>query len=221
MKRLLAGYSRFRRLVFPTRQSQFENLKRQQNPEALVITCADSRIVPDLLLQCNPGDLFLCRNAGNLVPPHGDASGGVAATVEYAVSVLGVKHIIVLGHSDCGAMHGVLHPERVANLPYVSQWLKHAEAARNVLLENYANLDEAQSLETLTKENVRAQLSHLRTHPAVAPKVARGALQLHGWVYQIETAEIRAYDAEQCQFVPLDATAPVAEMPHVLFQQAS
>jgi len=221
MKRILAGYSHFKKSIYPQKRLFFEGLKGKQHPQALLITCADSRIVPDLIMQSDPGDLFICRNAGNMVPPHGDSSGGVGATIEYAVGVLGVQHIIICGHSDCGAMHGVLHPEMVQNLPSVAQWLRHADVARNVVRENYHHLSEAAAQQMLTCENVIAQLNNLRTHPSVAPKVARGDLQLHGWMYQIDTAEIRAFDADRWQFVPLDNKAFPAVEPHPLLEQAS
>src|SRR3982751_6268271 len=116
MERLLKGVSTFQREVFPQHRELFERLAAKQNPMALFITCADSRVVPDLITQSDPGDLFICRNAGNMVPPYGEMNGGVSATIEYAVVALNIRHIIVCGHSDCGAMKGVLHPEAVEQM---------------------------------------------------------------------------------------------------------
>lgn len=129
--------------------------------------------------------------------------GGVSATIEYGVLALNVEHIVVCGHSDCGAMHGVLHPEKVAKMPTVASWLMHGEVARQIVESHYANLSEKQKLEALIRENVLAQLDHLRTHPSVAARMKTGGLQLHGWVYEIHTGEIEAYDSETESFVPL------------------
>jgi carbonic anhydrase len=116
MKALVDGVKKFQQTAFPAHQDLFSELASGQSPEWLFVTCADSRIDPCLITQTKPGELFLCRNAGNIVPPFGEAMGGVSATIEYAVMALGVRHIIVCGHSDCGAMKGVLHPDKVAHL---------------------------------------------------------------------------------------------------------
>ena len=165
MKNFIDGFIRFKRDVFPKRKQLFERLAGAQNPEALFITCADSRIVPDLIMQTEPGDLFICRNAGNIVPPYGEVQGGVSATIEYAVAVLNVSHIIVCGHTDCGAMKGILNPETLDELPTVKSWLSHGELARRVVKENYPELSESAKLHVLTEENVVAQLDHLANSP--------------------------------------------------------
>ncbi len=174
-----------------------------QNPDALFITCADSRINPNLITQTNPGDLFILRNAGNIIPPYGAANGGEGATIEFAVAALGVKDIIVCGHSHCGAMKGLLHPESLGELPSVAAWLGHAEATRRTVKENYSNLNEEQSLNVTTQENVLVQIENLRTHPAVAARLSRGNLNLHGWMYKIETGEVFSYRPDLGQFLPL------------------
>ena len=208
MEQLVRGVSRFQREVFPAQKHLFQKLADRQNPQALFVTCADSRVVPQLITQSDPGDLFLCRNAGNMVPPYGETTGGVSATIEYAVSALGVKYLIVCGHSDCGAMHGVITPAKIAHMPAVAAWLRHGELARRVVEENYPNLAGAEKLEAITKENVVAQIDHLRTHPSVASRCAAGKLELHGWFYRIETGEVEAYDGGRGQFVVLDGIAP-------------
>lgn len=213
MKRLIEGIVRFQREVFPCKQQLFKTLADSQNPRALFITCADSRIVPDLITQASPGDLFICRNAGNIIPPYGEMNGGVSATIEYAVMALGIRNIIVCGHSDCGAMRAVLHPEKLADLPTVSSWLKHAEAARRVVKENYAGLDDEEMLDVLIKENVVVQIDHLRTHPAVASRMARGELNLYGWVYGIGTGTMLAYDHEAGDYIPLSGDLIPAAAP--------
>jgi carbonic anhydrase len=204
MERLIQGVVKFQREVFPAKEALFQELADGQSPEALFITCADSRVVPSLITQCNPGDLFICRNAGNMVPSYGELHGGVSATIEYAVCALNVKHIIVCGHSNCGAMQGILHPEKVADMPTVKTWLSHGEVARRVVKENCPNLSEEAALQMITRENVVAQLAHLRTHPSVASRLARGAISLHGWVYDIGSSGVEAWDPAQGGFIPLE-----------------
>jgi carbonic anhydrase len=203
MDRLIQGVAKFQRDVFPDKRHLFQQLADGQNPEALFITCADSRVVPDLITQCNPGDLFICRNAGNMVPPYGELHGGVSATIEYAVCALNIRHIIVCGHSDCGAMKGILHPEALADMPTVKTWLSHGEVARRMVKENYPNLTEKAALHVITEENVVAQLEHLRTHPSVASRLARGTIAIHGWVYDFRTGDVTAWDAPKGRFVPV------------------
>ena len=204
MEKIIEGVSKFKREVYPHHHELFQQLAKGQSPEVLFITCADSRVVPDLITQTKPGDLFICRNAGNMVPPYGEAHGGISATIEYAVAVLEVKHIIVCGHTDCGAMKGVLHPEKVATLPAVKTWLHHGEMARRIVEDSYSSLPEEQKLVALTEENVIAQLEHLHTHPSVASRIVRGELLLHGWVYNIGEGSITAWDPQKSVFVPLE-----------------
>jgi carbonic anhydrase len=207
MQKLIQGLHHFQTTVFDSQRALFERLAQGQSPETLFITCSDSRINPNLITQTAPGDLFILRNAGNIVPPHGAANGGEGATIEYAVAALGVKDIIVCGHSHCGAMAGLLKPASVAALPSVAAWLGHAEATRRIMEENYGHLDGAALLTATVEENVLSQLENLRTHPAVAAKMGRGELHLHGWVYKIETGEVFAYDDTTGQFVSVDTTA--------------
>ena len=203
MQKLIQGIHSFREETFRPLRGLFEQLAHGQNPETLFITCSDSRIDPNLLTRSKPGELFILRNAGNIVPPHGAANGGEAATIEFAVAGLGVKDVIVCGHSHCGAVNGLLHPDKVAGLPAVADWLQHAEATKAIVTENYQHLSGPLLLNAAIQENVLVQLEHLRTLPAVAARLARGALKLHGWVYKIETGEVFAYDPAAGQFVPL------------------
>jgi carbonic anhydrase len=206
MEKLVRGIHKFQNDCFSSHEELFKRLAKGQSPEALFITCSDSRISPTLLTQTDPGELFILRNAGNIVPPHRASNGGEAATIEYAVLALGVKDIIVCGHSHCGAMKGLLHPEDVADLPAVSSWLSHAETTRRIIKENYSDLDDKARLTAAIEENVLVQLENLRTHPAVAARLAKGELHLHGWVYKIETGEVFNYDPVHGQFASLSET---------------
>jgi carbonic anhydrase len=203
MQKLVEGIHHFQANIFSSQRELFERLAGGQSPDALFITCSDSRINPNLITQTGPGELFILRNAGNLVPPYGAAAGGEAATIEFAVAALGVRDIILCGHSHCGAVSGLLRPETVADMPAVRAWLAHAEATRRIMKEKYAGLSGADLFTAAVEENVLTQLENLRTHPAVAAGLSRGALKLHGWVYKIETGEVFAYDPLRAQFVPL------------------
>jgi len=211
MQKLIEGIHQFQAKSFLPLKTLFEQLAKGQHPETLFITCSDSRIDPTLLTKAQPGDLFILRNAGNIVPPHGAGNGGEAATIEFAVAALGVKDIIICGHSHCGAMHGLLHPEQVASLPAVSSWLSHAEMTRRVMRENYGHLDGDRLLTATIEENVLVQIENLQTLPAVGSRLVRGDLHLHGWVYKIETGEVFAYDGANGQFVKLAEYHPQIE----------
>lgn len=213
MQKLIEGIHHFQSTIFGSQRELFERLADGQRPDALFITCSDSRINPNLITQTEPGELFILRNAGNIVPSYGAGTGGEAATIEFAVAALGIQDIIVCGHSHCGAMHGLLHPDRLADLPAMAAWLAHAEATRRIIREKYQHLEEPALLTAAVEENVLVQLESLRTHPVVAAKLAASQLRLHGWVYKIETGEVFVYDPECGQFVPLTGQASVAARP--------
>lgn len=203
MERLIAGHKRFLTEVFPGRRSQFHLLAEMQAPEWLFITCSDSRVVPDLFLGTGPGDLFITRNAGNVVPITTNDVDGVTATIEYAVEVLKVKQAILCGHSDCGALKAELDHKSLENLPKARRWLSHVEAAfthRQPL--NPADGDSAE-LASLIRGNVVAQLLNLRAQPSVERAVAEGRLTTHGWYYDILTGRIEQYDERIQRFLPL------------------
>jgi carbonic anhydrase len=216
MQQLIRGIHQFQTENFSSLEWLFQQLAERQTPETLFITCSDSRIDPNLLTGSAPGDLFILRNAGNIVPPHGAATSGEAATIEYAVSALGVKDIIVCGHTHCGAMKGLLNPEQVADMPAVATWLEHAATTRRIIADHYGHLGDDRRLVAAIEENVLVQLEHLRTLPAVASRLRRGDLHLHGWVYKIETGEVFAYDLSTQTFVSVSehptAAAIAAEL---------
>lgn len=205
MQKLVEGIHQFQSGIFSSKQQLFEKLVKGQHPLALFITCSDSRIDPSLLTQTEPGELFIMRNAGNIVPPYGPNNGGEAATIEFAVSALGVKDIVICGHSHCGAMGGVLTPEKLDNLPAVRSWLSYADSTQRIMRENYGHISDAAARLTATvEENVLVQIEHLRTHPSVAAALSRKEINLHAWVYKFETGQVFAYSPDPGQFVPVE-----------------
>ena len=204
MKRLIEGFEQFRNEVFPAQREVFRKLAAGQSPSTMFITCADSRVMPEMMFSTQPGELFVYRNIGNIVPPYAQHVSGVVAAIEYAVKVLKVSHIVICGHSDCGAMKALQHPERVQDMPSVAAWMKHADVARYVVEQNGPGLHGAEALRCLTEENVVGQLEHLRTLPAVAAALASGQLSIHGWVYDIAHAELKAFDAKRGRFVLIE-----------------
>ncbi len=208
MQKLVAGIHQFQKTVFRDQRQRFSDLAEGQHPLALFITCSDSRICPNILMQTEPGELFELRNAGNLIPAYGASQGGEAATIEYAVSVLKVADIIICGHSHCGAMGALLDERSTESLPAIRNWLQHAESTKRIIQENYGHITDPKARLTATvEENVLVQLENLRTHPSVAAALQRDELKLNGWVYKFDTGEVFEYDASVGQFVQLAATA--------------
>lgn len=203
MQRLLEGHERFHRDIFPERRSHFRLLRDRQAPEWLFITCSDSRIVPDLVLGTEPGDLFISRSIGNVVPVSMNDVDGVSATIEYAVEVLKVPYIINCGHSDCGAIKAALNRQAVETLPKAKRWLDHVEAAFNYRQPlNPADGDQAE-LASLIRGNVVAQVANLKAQPTVAKAMAAGKLQVFGWYYDILSGKIEQYNEQAGCFEPL------------------
>jgi len=203
VKKLIKGLHQFRTETFLNHKDLFDRLSKGQNPDALFITCSDSRINPNLITHTDPGDLFIIRNAGNIVPPHGTVVSGEIATIEFAIVGLGVKDIIICGHTLCGAMKGLL-ADKLENMPSVSEWLKYAETTKRLLKDVYSDIEDQETLVNIaTQENVLVQLEHLRTLPAVASALSRGEINIHGWIYKIQTGEVFAYDPDMGQFLSM------------------
>jgi carbonic anhydrase len=207
VQKLVDGIHNFQTGVFGSQREFFEKLVAGQRPMALFITCSDSRILPNLITQTEPGELFIMRNAGNIVPPHGaGGGGGEAASIEFAVSVLDVPDIIVCGHTHCGAMKALMGPPDALNdMPATRAWLGNAEATRRIVRDKYQHLEGARKLTACVEENVLVQLENLRTHPVIAAGMSQRKLNLHGWVYKFETGEVFAYEPEEGQFRPITA----------------
>ena len=200
MKKLVQGVHKFRSQAFEAKRELFAGLARGQQPHTLFITCSDSRINPSLLTQTDPGELFILRNPGNLVPSNAAPYSGEAAGIEYALGALSIEHIVVCGHSHCGAMNALVSPAAGAQYPAMGAWLQHADATRRILSENYNSSPAEDQLNLAIQENVLVQLENLRSYPMVAQRMDEGRLHLYGWVYKLETGEVFSFDVETGQF---------------------
>ena len=202
MKKLIEGLHKFQTGYVATHRELLEQLSHGQHPRILFITCSDSRVDPNLITQSEVGELFVIRNAGNIIPPMGATNGGEGAAVEYAIEALGIEQIIVCGHSNCGAMKGLLKMSKLEEkMPLVYNWLKQAEATRRLIQDNYGDLEGKELLEFTVKENVLNQLENLLTYPVIRSKIHRNTLTLNGWIYDLETGEVLAYDEKIHDFV--------------------
>lgn len=214
MQQLMEGVHRFRQEEFGKYQAMFRRLSRHgQKPHTLFITCADSRVLAELITQSNPGDLFVIKNVGNIVPP---ADGGgefnsTGAGIEFAVEVLGVSDIVVCGHSQCGAVAALMSDQRDANMPLLQNWVRLAGPVRDLIDSKYEHLRSPEArLRAAEEENVLFSIERLRSYPSVARKLAEGSLRLHAWFFKIATGELFAYQPEQKQFVSISGVAAPA-----------
>ena len=205
MQRLIEGHKKFLAEVFPARKSHFHLLAEGQSPEWLFITCADSRVLPDLILGTEPGDLFISRSIGNVVPVTSHDVDGVTATIEYAVQVLKVRDVVVCGHSDCGALKAALDRKSLENLPKARRWLDHVEAAFAYRQPLNPADGESAELASLIRGNVVAQLKNLQAQMPVRNAIAEGRLRVHGWYYDILSGRIEEYNEGQKKFAGLGA----------------
>jgi carbonic anhydrase len=210
MQRLIEGVHKFRNDEFGNYRKLFRKLSREgQNPHTLFITCSDSRVLAELITQSQPGDLFVVKNIGNIVPPAnvtGDTNS-TAAAIEFAVETLRVSDIVICGHSQCGAMSALLDKNPASELmPHLRDWLGIAAPVLETMKNDYAHLTEKDARENAAaEENVLFALDNLHSYPCVQDRLADGTLRLHGWFFKIATAELFAYDPETRQFTPLVA----------------
>lgn len=207
MDKLIEGFRRFHANISLEQREAFARQSTGQYPEALFITCSDSRVMPHNLTGSGPGDIFVLRNVGNIVPPYSPGrfmNSGETAAIEYAIMVLKVKNIVVCGHTYCGAMETLITSQRSNRLPAVFTWLEQAEVTRLIVNTCYPHLKKAEMIEAAIKQNVLMQWQNLRTHPSVAARLSKTDVRLHAWVYDIETGGLVAFDPSQGQFFPLD-----------------
>jgi carbonic anhydrase len=203
MQKLVRGIHSFQKGYFASHTQLFSQLATAgQRPETLFITCSDSRVVPNLITNAAPGELFIVRNVGNVVP-RVDLAGGTLAAIQYAVEVLEVENVIVCGHTQCGAMEALLDPERVARLEHVQRWLAQAASLRRILDDRYGHLTGAARLTAAIEENVLAQVESLRELPFVAQRLEAGKLLVSGWVFDLARGTVFDFDPERNEFIPL------------------
>jgi carbonic anhydrase len=205
VQKLEAGIHHFQANYFASNRRLFEQLAETgQRPETLFITCSDSRVVPTLITNAAPGELFIVRNVGNIVPSRDrGVLGGVSAAIEYAVEVLEVADVIVCGHTNCGAIDAILRPERVEHLPFVSRWLSESSSIPKLIDERYGHLEGEARMTAAVQENVLVQLENLRSFDFVARRLDSGALKMSGWVFKIATGDVFDFDPISGQFVQL------------------
>lgn len=214
MQQLVQGIHYFQNIGFREREKLFQRLQHGQKPEACMITCADSRINPNLITHAEPGEIFIIRNVGNLVPCFGTSNNGELAAAEYAVVELGIQDLIICGHTCCGAMKALVNtaPQPVpARTPLVGEWLRHAAATLEIVREHYGHLQGNALVDAAAQENVLVQLEHLRTLPVIASRVSTGRVNLHGWMYRIESGEVFQYESEVGQFIKFGADPEATE----------
>ncbi len=207
LQHLIEGVHYFQNVGFKQQKELFERLAGGQNPEACFITCSDSRIDPNLITNASPGQMFIVRNPGNVVPCYGTANNSAMAAVEFAVAVLEVKDVIVCGHTHCGAMAGLFHPESISNLRSLKEWLIHCDSTCEIIKDHYSHLEGEDLYTVASEENVLVQLEHLRTLPVIASRLSRGLINLHAWMYKIETGEMYVYESTEGQFKKMKASA--------------
>ncbi|MEL6927010.1 MAG: carbonic anhydrase [Cyanobacteria bacterium J06600_6] len=215
MKKLIRGIDKYRQTYVSSHQELFEQLAQGQKPRVLFVACSDSRVDPNLITDTDVGELFVIRNAGNIIPPYGAANGGEGGTLEYAISALGIEQVVICGHSNCGAMKGLLKLNKLQkDMPLVYDWLKHAEATRRLVLENYPDYNDQDLMDMLVAENVLVQIDNLKTYPIVKARMHQGRLKIYAWVYNIETGNVLAYDAHTHTYISpegqiLEEEAPI------------
>jgi carbonic anhydrase len=210
LEKLKRGVRHFQAEVYSKHAAEYRRAAAKgQKPHTLFVACADSRVNLELMTSSGPGEIFVARNIGNMVPAYGEMLGGVSAVIEYAVMAVKVHHVVICGHSDCGAMKALLHPGATAEMPLVRNWMANGMAALSIVNgKEVRNESPSERLRRLTEENVLMQLAHLKTHPSVAGAIAREELTISGWVYDIGTGEIRIAEDGIRPFVPVQMETP-------------
>ena len=203
LEKLKAGARQFQVEVHAKKAEHYQRAAATpQAPHTLIISCADSRVDVEAITSSGPGEVFVTRNIGNMVPPYGLTPGGVTAVIEYAVAALKVQHVVICGHSDCGAMTAIASCKCLDHMPAVASWLRYADSAK-IVNEARKHRSTRDKVESMVRENVIAQLANLKTHPSVRLALEQGRLTLHGWVYDIESGSIDTLDGATDRFVPL------------------
>jgi carbonic anhydrase len=204
MEKLVKGILEFRQNILPTYRKDFAHLALGQSPDTLFIACSDSRVVPNLFASTNPGDLFVIRNMGNLIPPFTEVpEEGTAesAAIEFSLANLPISEIVVCGHSECGAMHAILSEDNVKD-PHLKGWLKHCDCLLDQ--KDLVGCETLSAHNRLSQINVLQQIKHLKTYPPIIERMKKGTLNIHGWYFDIATGDVYAYEEQFHQFVLID-----------------
>jgi carbonic anhydrase len=209
VRKLIQGIVDFRKKVRPSYRETFAKLALGQSPDALLIACSDSRVAPNVFASTEPGDVFVIRNAGNIIAPCGDEGRSLsdeseAAAIEFAILALDVANIIVCGHSECGAMRILADGKQDLKAPHLHDWLRHAKGARHDVEGGGDMARELPAHNRISQYNVLHQLDHLKTYPVVREQIDAGRLRLHGWWFDIAQAEVLTYDEARKKFVIID-----------------
>ncbi len=215
MKKLLAGIRDYHERVRPTMREQFARLALGQSPDCLFIACSDSRVVVNLFASTDPGELFVVRNVGNIVPVcnHAGAAendGSAGAAIEFATLALDVVDVVVCGHSSCGAMKAMLEGARPPHAHNLDRWLEHAQPSLDRLVQTPDFAPDLPRVDRLSQLHVLQQVEHLRSYPPIAERVANGTLKLHAWWFDLAQAEVQGFDAEAGRFRPLVQLYPAS-----------
>jgi len=209
VKKLIRGIIEFRKNVLDEYRETFAKLALGQSPDTLFIACSDSRVVPNLFASTNPGDLFVVRNIGNIIPPfigthHENFDESIAAAIEFAVLILKVSYIIVCGHSECGAMQALMRSKPNNETPHLEHWLQHAKTALNPLQDYPPSSSKIAPHNHLSQINILQQIAHLKTYPSVKQRLEDKTLSIYGWWFDIAHADVYAYENDLKKFVLID-----------------
>jgi carbonic anhydrase len=204
----LDGYKKFKREYFKDNKKLFDELAEGQKPHTMIITCSDSRVSPVKILSATPGELFIARNIGNIVPPYEVTKGATQSAIEYAVNALKVPNLVILGHSSCGACAHLYHEkdesEEHVELSHVNEWLTLAYPAKhNAILECLHNPTRSRS-EVTEKNNIQLSIQRLMTYPYIVKALENRTLEIHGWWYDVGTGDLEVYDYSTKNFKKLD-----------------
>lgn len=206
-ERYIEGLKSFGEDFFRKNRDLFKQLEEGQNPDTMMITCSDSRIVPHMKTGTYPGDMFLFRNMGNFVPPYREGEDdptGVAAFLEYGTQMLSAKHIIVMGHTNCGAIKGIFKKsEEVEKSSFVKNWLRNGETIKRIVIENFGEDDGDGTVEKGFRENVRVQVENVRSYPFIRDAIQRRQITIHGWLYVVKSGGMHYLHEESGEFQPL------------------
>jgi carbonic anhydrase len=218
MKKLIEGIVDFRKNFLEDYRNKFSKLALSQSPDALFVACCDSRVVPNVFASSDPGDLFVLRNIGNLIPPccgkssaNCQTDASVSATIEFSLLSLNVRDIIVCGHSECGAMQTLMenNSKDICLLPNLNAWLEYAvpsyERFKNMSLKNHV----LTPCNLLSRINVLQQLDNLKTYPLVKERLKSNELKIHGWWFDLTTADVYHYDQKSEEFILIDGLSAV------------